>query len=132
MRTRPAILALLVPAAAAAVLAACSGGGDGGGVAGPDGSEAACPLMERLRSAGDQVESADVADPVAFEQALDDAVADYLSTLDALAEVVPEDLEADVETVRSSVEQYRFDDAVEARASLDEWVGDSCTTSSTT
>ena len=132
MRTRPAILALLVPAAAPAVLAACSGGGDGGGVAGPDGSEAACPLMERLRSAGDQVESADVADPVAFEQALDDAVADYLSTLDALAEVVPEDLEADVETVRSSVEQYRFDDAVEARASLDEWVGDSCTTSSTT
>lgn len=131
MRIRPAILAVVLPVALAS-LAGCSGGGDGGGVAGPDGSEAACPLMERLRSAGDQVESADVADPVAFEQALDDAVADYLSTLDALAEVVPEDLDGDVETMRASVEQYRFDDAVEARASLDEWVGDSCTSTTTT
>lgn len=106
-------------------LGACSGGG-GSGIGGAATEEVACPLVERLRSAGDLVALADVADPAAFESALDDAVADYLSTLDALADVVPEGLALDVKTLRSSVEQYRFDDAVTARAPLDAWAVETC------
>ena len=110
--------------------AACSSGG-GSGIGGAAAEEAACPLIERLRSAGDLVAGADVADPAAFDSALDDAVADYLSTLDALADVVPEGLALDLETLRASVEQYRFDDAVAARAPLDAWAAETCDTTTT-
>ncbi len=103
----------------------CSAGG-GGGIGGAAAEEAACPLIERMRSAGDLVAEADVADPEAFEKALDDAVADYLSTLDALVDVVPEELANELGTLRASVEQYRFDDATAARAPLDEWAADTC------
>jgi len=108
------------------LLSACSTGGGsgiGGGVAAED---AACSLIERMQSAGDLVAVADVADPAAFDSALDDAVTDYLSTLDSLAEVVPDRLDGDMEVLRSSVEQYRFDDAVAARAPLDAWSADVC------
>lgn len=112
-------------------LGACSGGGGGGVGGGAAAEDAACPLVERLRSAGDLVAGADVADPAAFEIALDDAVADYLSTLDALADVVPEGLARNLKTLRSSVEQYRFDDAVTARAPLDAWAAETCGASAT-
>ncbi|MCZ7535742.1 MAG: hypothetical protein M5T61_07300 [Acidimicrobiia bacterium] len=129
MRNRD-VARLLVLGAVVTGLVACSGDNDG--IAETAAEEVACPLMERLRAAGDTVASADLSDPVAFDQALDDAVADYLSTLDSLAEVVPEELQADLATLRSSVEQLRFDDAVAARAALDGWVGGRCGSSPTT
>ncbi len=123
VRTRNAAAVLLLCAALPA-LAACSGDDDGIGDVATE--EVACPLMERLRSSGETVASADLSDPEAFDRALDDAVADYLSTLDSLAEVVPENLQGDLATLRSSVEQLRFDDAVASRAALDQWIDGRC------
>lgn len=102
-------------------LAACGGGGSGGARA-----NRACPLVDRLHDSADLVAEVDLADPDAFLGALDQAVTEYTATLDRLVEVAPADLRDDLTELRSAVEQYRFDDAVAARAPLDAYAERHC------
>jgi hypothetical protein len=108
--------------AAAAALGACRGGdGPFGGGAG-----SACSLVERLGSTAETLERADLADPEEFDAALDDAVRQFTSTVDALLEQTPERLHDDLRAMRAAAEQLRFSDAVSARAALDDWAQDEC------
>lgn len=107
------------------VLAGCGGGG---GVA--ESADRVCPLMKRLHDSGKIMAEADLADPDHFLAARDDAVAEYVTTLDRLVEVAPDDLRDDVTTTRSAVEQFRFDDAVASQAPIDEYADRHCSESS--
>lgn len=104
------------------VLSGCGGGG--GGAA--ESADRVCPLMQRLHASAEIVAAVDVADPDQFVPALDDAVAEYVMTLEGLAEVAPAELRDDLTTLRAAVEQLRFDDAIAARAPLDEYAGRHC------
>jgi len=112
-------------AVAVLVGAACSGDDGGGGALGGD-AQTVCELVERLDRTGDAVAAADVDDPGAFNDALDDAVREYTGILDDLDDVVPDDLQDEVDALRAAVEQYRFTDGVEAEASLDAYASRSC------
>lgn len=117
---------VLASVAAMVALTSCSGGGDAGGLAGPPDDEASCALIARLAGSADDLLATGAADPEAFTAALDAAVADYTTTLDALADVVPDDLVDDVEELRGLVEQHRFQDAIEVRAALDDYARRTC------
>lgn len=111
-----------VPLLLSLVLAACGGGGGGGA----QGADRVCPLMQRLHDSAEIVAEVDVSDPDQFLTALDDAVAEYVTTLDGLAEVAPDDLRDDLTKLRSAVEQLRFDDAIAAQSPLDEYAEQHC------
>lgn len=116
--TRP--LAVAAPVALVLVLAGCGGGG-----AGADAS-AACPLVERLAGTAEIVERADVADPDAFAEALDTAVSEYVAILEELREETPDELAGDLDRLEAAVTQYDFDEAVRARAALDDYAARTC------
>lgn len=117
LRTAPLLVSIV-----SIVLSGCGGGG--GGVA--ESADRVCPLMKRLHDSANIMAAVDVADPDQFHAALDDAVAEYVTTLDRLAEVAPEDLHDDVTTTRSAVEQLRFDDAIASQAPIDEYADRHC------
>ena len=102
------------------VLAGCGGGGAGADAA------AVCPLVTRLAGTAEIVAQADLADPDAFAQALDAAVSEYVAILGELREEAPEELADDLDRLEAAVTQYDFDEAVRARAALDEFAGRSC------
>lgn len=107
---------------AALALAGCSGRG-------PFGDERAgstCTLIQRLGATADRVERADVTDPDAFEQALDDAVVQYVEITDDMLENGPDELHDTVRALQAAAQQYRFADAVDARAALDEYAAREC------
>ena len=114
--------------ALALVVVACNGG-DGA----PDArSSAVCPLLDRLGQAGQTVERADVADPDEFAAALDDAVAQYVSTVSKLRPLVPEELHDDLDRLEAAVRRHDFDAAVAARSALDDYATLQCQSSTTT
>ncbi len=88
--------------------------------------EETCALVERLSESADALQATGASDPDAFRTALDAAVLDYVTTLDALAEVVPDEVRGDVEVLSGLVNQHRFTEALETRASLDEYVRRIC------
>jgi hypothetical protein len=116
----------------AALSAACSGGGGDGPL--DNRAEVACALVDRLASTADIVTDADVADPDAFQRALDEGVSQYVSVIDDLRAVVPDRLGPSLDRLEAAVEQYDFDEALAARAPLDEYAAATCTnpTSTTT
>jgi hypothetical protein len=117
----------------AGLAAQCSGGGGGGTrTALGESSDAACTLIDRLAETAQVVEKADISDPEAFQSALDDAVAEYVATIDDLRSAVPGSLHDDLDRLQAAVEQYDFDDALAARASLDEYAAAECTPETTT
>jgi hypothetical protein len=116
----------------AGLAAQCSGGGGGGPGALGSSSEVACTLIGRLAETAQVVEKADISDPEAFQSALDDAVAQYVATIDDLRSAVPEHLRDDLDRLQAAIEQYDFEDALAARAPLDEYAKAECTPETTT
>ena len=112
-------LALLAPAS-------CSGGGGGGTPSAGEKPASACPLIATLDQTAADVAQADVSDPDAFAQTLENAVARYTSTVTDLKKVVPDSLDPDLDRLLAAVQQQRFEDAVRARASLDAWAATEC------
>lgn len=124
MRRHLAVVSLLVTAYG------CTG--DGGGVLGSGNDDATCRLVERLAATAQTVEQADISDPDAFEAALDVAVLEYSATVDDLLDVAPKSLRDDLERMKAAVEQYRFEDAITARAALDDYTARACDFAATT
>ncbi len=87
-----------------------------------------CPLIEKLDETAASVAGADVADPDAFGRTLDQAVATYVSTVRQLRKETPSELHDDLERIGAAVDQYRFQDAVNARAALDTFAAMTCGT----
>jgi hypothetical protein len=108
--------------------AACSSGG------GSDrGSRTEiCALVADLDDTAATVAGADVADPTAFQQTLDEAVDRYVDTVRDLRPLVPERLHDDLDRLEAAVEQYDFTDASSARRELDTDDATACTASTTT
>lgn len=104
------------------LLAGCSGGGIGG----DDGAGATCDLIERLAKTADDLETADLRDPDAFEAALAAASAEYVETVDALLDVAPDALRPDLQRMKAAVQQERYDDAIDARAAIDDYGRRTC------
>jgi hypothetical protein len=57
---------------------------------------------------------------------LNDAVKQYVATLDAIAPRVNANLKSTVKQVRQLVLAHRFSDATTARVPLDTWTADHC------
>jgi hypothetical protein len=105
----------------ALVVSACSGG-DGNSFA----ARSACPLLAQLAQTGETVAHADVSDPATFDSTLRSAVAAYVRTARRLQAVVPFSLRPDVERLVAAAQQYRFEDAANARAAIDEYAQSKC------
>jgi hypothetical protein len=108
---------------ASIALGACSGGGPFGD---GDGGDTTCKLIERLGRSADRVERADINDPDEFDAALSDAVVEYGRIVDDLLDRAPESLQDDLRALRAAAEQYRFADAADARAAVDEYAASEC------
>jgi len=105
----------------ALALSAC-GGGNGNSLT----TSGACPLLAQLAKTGDTVARADVADPAKFNATLHTAVAEYVRTARRLRSAVPLRLRGDVERILAAAEQYRFADAMSARADIDSYERSKC------
>jgi hypothetical protein len=112
-------------------IGACSAGGgsDSALASGPDKT---CTLISQLAATADTVNRADIADPEKFNAALDDAVAKYVRTIDDLRRAVPSTLRESLDRLQAAVEQYDFDEALAARAPLDEYGATHCSAATTT
>ena len=132
MRVAKFVQALGGVAICAALGAQCSGGGGGGAAALSESPEAACNLIDRLAETAQLVEKADISDPEKFQRALDDAVEQYVGTIDDLRTATPERLHDSLDRLQAAVEQYDFDDAMAARGPLDEYAKDECAPETTT
>ena len=110
--------------AGALLVAGCSGGS--GRAHKAEAKDSPCPLVAQLDQIAAQVGHTDVADPVAFERELGDAVTKYADTVRRLKAVVPTTLGPDLDRLEAAVHQYRFQDAAVARASLDEYAATEC------
>ena len=124
---RRAALALAAIAFVCAVLGACSGSSES-----PARADEACPLFGRLDATAAGLEQADVADPDAFEQALEAAVTAYSATVADLREVTPDELHDDLERLEAAVGQYDFDEAARVKTALDDYVERECPSLTTT
>jgi hypothetical protein len=118
-------------AAVPLLTAACSGSGSGGSAVAAVGTSttdtrATCALIQHLQHTADGLAAAPLADPARANAALRAAVADYTRTLDEIAARVPSALRLKVEVLRAAVQQYKFADALAARAPLDSWAADHC------
>jgi hypothetical protein len=133
-RSRPARRARSTRAAFVALLGAVAVGAAGGcsaalhrGPSGPPGGDkATCVLIGDLSRSGDALGRANISDPHTFDLVLAAAVRDYTAILDKIADRVPDDLRRRVLLLRSAVEQYKFADAITARAPLDDWASQHC------
>jgi hypothetical protein len=110
---------------AAVALGACSGGASHKAKA-TSTSGAPCPLFARLDDAVASVAQANVADPVAFNRTFDEAVQNYVATLQSLRPEVPAELRGDVDRLQAAVDQRNFQDAAGARISLDAYASSHC------
>ena len=109
---------------AALVLSACSGG------AAKIAGSSPCPLLAQLAKTGETVARADVTDPAKFNATLRSAVNEYVRTARRLRTAVPLGLRADVERLLAAAEQYRFTDAMPARAAIAEYARTKCASQS--
>jgi hypothetical protein len=108
-------------------ISACSGGGGN-----PIAATKTCALLAQLARTGDAVASADVTDPVKFDATLRRAVGQYVRAARKLRDEVPARLRDDVDRLVAAVQQYRFEDAMTARADLDAYAGVKCGTTTST
>jgi hypothetical protein len=108
------------------VAAGCSGGTKHAKNAAPKASP--CPLIASLDQTAASVAHANVADPQGFQRTLDAAVTKYVTTVQELRTVVPANLRPDLDRLEAAVHQYRFQDAVTMRASLDAYASNNCAT----
>ena len=108
-------------------ISACSGGGGN-----PIAATKTCALLAQLVRTGDAVASADVADPVKFDTTLRRAVGQYVRAARQLRAEVPARLHDDVDRLVAAAQQYRFEDALTARAAIADYAGANCGTSSST
>lgn len=111
----------------ALALSACSGGGGS-----PVAATQTCALLAQLARTGDAVASADVADPAKFDATLRRAVTQYVRTARQLREEVPASLRDDVDRLVAAAQQYRFEDALTARAAIADYAGAKCRTTTST
>jgi len=137
MRLHPAPLARLGAGALAAVavmaLGACSGGGSHSTSAPHRGdTKAACAQLARLEGHAGALAQVDVADPDAFNTALDRAVDDYVADLRKLRQVAPESLRPAIDDVQHAVVTHQFANGQAARAQLSAYEADHCTAPTTT
>ena len=111
------------------VLAACHGGGAPrlGSTPAKLDVKAACAALDGLQRSSDALNGVDVADPEASLTALDKAVDAYVVALARFALVGPASLRATAETVRADVVARHFTQAAGARAPIDAWAADRCT-----
>ena len=114
---------------AALAISACSGGGGN-----PIAATKTCALLAQLARTGEAVASADVADPVKFDATLRRAVGRYVRAARQLRDEVPASLRDDVDRLVAAAQQYRFEDALTARAAIADYTGATCgaTTSTST
>ena len=110
------VLALLVTGG-------CSGGSKKSGSAG---KPASCALIAQLDTIVATVSHADISDPDAFNKTLNTAVTKYVDTVRQLKAVTPATLQSDLDRLTAAVDQERFSDATDARASLDEYALTAC------
>ena len=110
-------------AAAAYGLASCSGGG--GGATALE-QRAVCDAFDRLAASAAPVEGVDLSDPASFEEALDEAVSEYVAALQELRDLVPDTFEDDIDQLQAAASQYRFRDALDARVALEEFEQATC------
>ena len=125
---RRAIGSLLLAALLVVAATACStGGGDalGSGTQAPD-NGVLCGYIAQLADSATALQQVDVRDPTTFTKSLDDAVHEYVQTLDQIAPRVDANLKSTVRQVRSLVLAHRFADATAARVPLDTWTADHC------
>jgi hypothetical protein len=134
MRPLPASLARLgAGALAAAALAACSGGGSHPTSDPHRGdTKAACAQLARLEGHAGALAQVDVADPDAFNTALDHAVDDYVADLRKLRRVAPESLRPAIDDVQHAVVTHQFASGQAARTQLSTYEAEHCTTPPTT
>lgn len=111
-------------------LSACAGGGGGPGEGGS--ARDLCALYDRLGETATQVEQADVSDPERFEASLQSAVDQYVASVEDLREVAPDELHEDLDRLGAAAAQFRFDDALDARVSLDEYAAERCSSATPT
>ena len=116
----------LVCCVLAFVATACSSGSQDANK--PAAKASPCPLIATLDSTAAAVAHANVADPQAFKHTLDAAVAKYVTTVQELRQVVPDNVKPDLDRLEAAVHQYRFEDAASMRASLDAYASAHCTT----
>ena len=110
----------------ALAIAGCSGGSGSSKGASSTGSGKACALIATLDETTASVAHLDVSNPDAYKQGLDAAVTKYADTVRQLKGEVPTDLGPDLDRLEAAVHQYRFDDAVAAKQSLDSYAADKC------
>jgi hypothetical protein len=108
-------------------ISACSGGGGN-----PIAATKTCALLAQLARTGDAVASADVADPVKFDATLRGAVRQYVRAAGQLRDEVPARLRDDVDRLVAAAQQYRFEDALTARAAIADYAGANCGTATST
>ncbi len=101
----------------------CSGGSK---KSGPSGKPASCALIAQLDEIVGVVAHANVSDPEAFNAALNTAVTKYVATVKQLKSETPANLQPDLDRLIAAVDQERFDDAADARVSLDQYALTEC------
>ena len=126
MPCRPRAVVASVVATAALLATILGSGCSSGSPFGGDDGASTCTLIQRLGATADRVERADLADPDEFERVLDDAVVQYVEIVDDLLESGPDELREPLRALKAAAEQYRFSDALEARATLDEFAAREC------
>jgi hypothetical protein len=113
-----------------AALAACSTGGGGGSDLGsgtqPVNNGVVCGYVAQLPNSAAALQRVDVRDPAQFATALDNAVKQYVATLDQIAPLVDSKLKPTVSDVRRLVMAHQFAQADTARVPLDTWTADHC------
>ena len=109
-------------AAAALIFAACSGSS----AAKPFGAAPACPELAQLARTGEAVAHTAVADPAAFDAALNNAVSRYVHVAERLRASVPVRLRPDVDRMIAAARRRRFSDAEAARSQIDDYAQAVC------
>ena len=115
-------------------VAACSGGSTSTATGGNGNAKSTakntelCGLVVQLDTAAAAAPliHADPTKTDAFNSALDVAVKQYGSQLDALRKRLSVDLKPVVDVVKSDVNAHRFKDAQTARSPIDDWYKKSC------
>jgi hypothetical protein len=125
------VAALLVMSmVGAGLLASCSTGGgnssDLGSGSQPANYRVLCGKIAQLPDSAALLQRVDVRDPVQFKKVLDEAVNQYVATLDDIAARVEPKLRSTVAEVRKLVLDHKFGEATDARVPLDTWTADNC------
>jgi hypothetical protein len=83
-------------------------------------------MIAELPSSAAALQRADVRDPATFTAVLNNAVKQYVATLDEITPRVDSQLKTTVAQVRRLVLAHDFNAASDARVPLDTWTADHC------